>query len=92
MKMALSEHELDAPVPPDRSAASEMPVGASRGSELLALRNDLAVALLALEALSADPSLGVERRRLAQTGLARQLRAVERLAALGAVAGLARTD
>jgi ribosome assembly protein YihI (activator of Der GTPase) len=47
--------------------------------EILDLRNDLAVALLALEALSADATLGEEQRRLADVGLARLLSAVERL-------------
>jgi DNA-binding response OmpR family regulator len=49
------------------------------GADLLALKNDLAVALLALEALSADTALGEEQRRLVDVGLARLLRAVERL-------------
>jgi hypothetical protein len=70
-EMGPSEQGFDPPAPSGR--AMEL--------DLLALRNDLAVALLALEALSADPTLGEEQRRLASTGMARLLRAARRLPA-----------
>jgi hypothetical protein len=65
---------------PGRRRNRESPTDRSPEECFLALRNDFAVALLALEALSADVSLGMEQRRLVDVGLARQLRAVERLA------------
>jgi hypothetical protein len=65
---------------PRRQPDCESPADGVSAVGLLALRNDLAVALLALEALSLDATLGAEQRRLVDVGLARQLRAVERLA------------
>jgi hypothetical protein len=86
--MTLSEYELDASVPqPGLSPETEMSAGDSPD-----LRDDLTVALLVLEALSEDATLEEEQRRLAQTGLARQLRAVEQLVALVPIASPIRAD
>ncbi len=47
--------------------------------EILYMRNDLTVALLALDVLSQEEELSAETRRLVDVALARQVRAIRRL-------------
>lgn len=82
--MGFLEQGVDPPTPrPDDHRREAIAIGTALKTDVHALKNDLAVALLALEALSADPTLGEEQRRLAAVGLARLLRAAERLTATG---------